>query len=104
MKKNSMQTLIQAFRWCLVGLAFAIVGRLHAEPPAFRLAQWLRPLPRHSVLSEPGYYVWGASPIQDGGQYHLFYSRWSTNTYAWGDGWLFTSEICHAVAATPDER
>jgi len=39
--------------------------------------------------------------IEDGGQYHMFYERWPTNTYAFGDGWLFNAEIAHAVADAP---
>jgi hypothetical protein len=31
----------------------------------------------------------------------MFYSRWPTNTWAFGDGWLFASEIAHAVADNP---
>jgi hypothetical protein len=92
----------RAARWLLSVLLFTAAGSLHAQPASFQIGQWIRPVPRHSVLAEPGYYVWGASPIQDGGQYHLFYSRWPTNTYSFGDGWLFGSEICHAVASTPD--
>jgi hypothetical protein len=53
------------------------------------------------VLAEPGYYVWCGSVIEDGGMYHVFYSRWPTNTYSFGDGWLFNSEIAHAVADNP---
>jgi hypothetical protein len=53
------------------------------------------------VLAEPGYYVWGGSVVKDQGQYHIFYSRWTTNTWAFGDGWLFASEIAHAVADNP---
>jgi hypothetical protein len=77
-------------------------GTLAAQNPPFLLSQWTRPVPRHSVLAEPGYYVWGGSVIEDGGQYHMFYERWPTNTYAFGDGWLFNAEIAHAVADTPD--
>jgi hypothetical protein len=40
--------------------------------------------------------------IEDGGQYHVFYERWATNNYAFGDGWLFNAEIAHAVADYPD--
>jgi len=85
----------------LCGLAF-IMAATPARSEEFLLSRWLQPVPRHSVLAEPGYYVWGGSVIEDGGQYHMFYARWPTNTYSFADGWLFNSEICHAVAATPD--
>jgi hypothetical protein len=83
-----------------LGICLSLGLELQAAP--FQLSQWLGPVPRHSVLAEPGYYVWGGSVIQDGGQYHMFYERWPTNTYAFGDGWLFNAEIAHAVANTPD--
>ena len=37
----------------------------------------------------------------DQGKYHMFYSRWRTNNHSFGDGWLFGSEIAHAVADSP---
>src|SRR5262249_51465081 len=67
----------------------------------FQPSRWLQPVPRHSVLSEPGYYVWGGSVVEDGGQYRMFYERWPTNGYSFGDGWLFNAEIAHAVADNP---
>lgn len=78
-----------------------LTGNLGATPAPFQVAQWLRPVPRHSVLAEPGYYVWGGSVVKDQGQYHIFYSRWTTNAGAFADGWLFASEIAHAVANDP---
>jgi autotransporter-associated beta strand protein len=76
-------------------------GSASAQTPTnFLFSQWIQPVPFHSVLSDPGYFVWCGSPIADGGQYHLFYSRWPTN--ATFSGWVTNSEICHAVAATPD--
>jgi hypothetical protein len=76
-------------------------AKLVAEPTPFSLATWAKPVPRHSVLAEDGYYVWGGSVVEDGGKYHMFYSRWPTSPWTFGDGWLFASEICHAVADTP---
>jgi hypothetical protein len=64
----------------------------------FLLSRWIQPVPRYSVLTNVGYYVWGGSVVEDAGRYHMFYSRWSTNDYAWADGWLFNSEIGHAVS------
>jgi hypothetical protein len=89
-------------RSCLLGLLFAHAGAAPAQTTNFLLSQWLGQVPRHSVLAEPGYYVWGGCVVQDGGKYHMFYERWPTNTYAFGDGWLFNAEVAHAVADTPD--
>jgi hypothetical protein len=84
-------------------VAFTFLTSLVSTSAAdeFLLSRWVQPVPRHSVLAEPGYYVWGGSVIEDGGQYHMFYERWPTNTYAFGDGWLFNAEIAHAVADNP---
>src|SRR5262250_649258 len=89
-------------RYYFWSVALLCVGDLSAQTTPFQLSQWLAPVPRHSVLAEPGYYVWGGSVIEDGGQYHMFYERWATNNYAFGDGWLFNAEIAHAVADYPD--
>jgi hypothetical protein len=72
-----------------------------APPEPFRLATWVQPVPRHAVLVETGYHVWCGSVIEDQGRYHMFYSRWPVSPWAFGDGWLFASEICHAVADQP---
>jgi hypothetical protein len=80
-------------------LAAALFEAVHAQD--FLPSRWIQPVPRSSVLTNPGYYVWGGSVVEDQGQYHMFYERWSTNTYAFGDGWLFAAEICHAVATDP---
>jgi hypothetical protein len=91
------------FGFRISGLLCALVCTLAAtaQPPPFQLSQWLGAVRRQSVLAEPGYYVWGGSVLEDGGQYHMFYERWSTNSYAFGDGWLFNAEIAHAVADNP---
>jgi len=72
-----------------------------APPEPFQLASWVRPVPRHAILAETGYHVWCGSVIEDQGRYHMFYSRWPVSPWAFGDGWLFASEICHAVADHP---
>lgn len=87
-------------RLCFV-LSVAAGTTLAAQQP-FVLSQWVRPVPQHSVLAEPGYHVWCGSVLADGGSYHMFYSRWPVAPLPFADGWLFDSEICHAVAATPD--
>jgi|GEM_PF-853658 len=86
-----------------ISIPLVLLGSARATDPApFQLGAWARPVPRHSVLAEPGYYVWGGSVVEEDGRYHMFYSRWPTSPWSFGDGWLFGSEICHAVADTPD--
>lgn len=90
-----------AAAWRRVVPLLLLGASLAAQDP-FLLGSWIRPVPMHSKLSEPGYYVWCGSVVEDAGQYHMFYARWHTSPWTFGDGWLFDSEICHAVANTPD--
>ena len=90
--------------WCLRAFVGLVLWLTTAPAPAieeFRLSRWIQPVPRHSVLTEQGYYVWGGSVVEERGRWHMFYSRWPTNTHSFADGWLFESEICHAVADSP---
>lgn len=61
----------------------------------------LRPVGR--ALEMEGYYVWCNSPIfGPDGKVHLFFSRWVASKGM--GGWLNGSEICHAVADTPESE
>jgi hypothetical protein len=54
------------------------------------------------VLNEPGYDIWGSSPIRDeGGKIHLFSSRWPSSI-KFSDGWRFESEIAHYISDKPE--
>jgi len=54
------------------------------------------------AVEEPGYTVWGSSPIQDeGGQTHLFVARWP-GEFKVDPGWRSHSEIAHYVAPSPE--
>ncbi len=54
------------------------------------------------AVEEPGYMVWGSSPIQDEkGQTHLFLARWPAE-YKVDPGWRSHSEIAHYVAPSPE--
>src|SRR5262245_6743303 len=81
-------------------IAVSVAANAAAQAP-FDLARWIQPVPASSVLAEPGYYVWCGTVVEDNGSYHMFYSRWPTSPLSFGDGWLFDSEICHAVASSP---
>lgn len=54
------------------------------------------------AVEEPGYTVWGTSPIQDEkGQTHLFVARWPGELKV-DPGWRSHSEIAHYVGPSPE--
>ncbi|MCM4155771.1 hypothetical protein [Gramella sp. AN32] len=54
------------------------------------------------AVNEPGYDVWGSSPIRDKeGNVHLFSARWSSET-PFKTAWRYNSEIAHYVAKKPE--
>lgn len=56
---------------------------------------------RGIAVEEPGYHLWGASPIWgEDGKVHLFIARWKTE-YAFDPGWRSHSEIAHYTSDTP---
>lgn len=89
------------WRWARVAVFLSGAAAFMARADDFLLSQWIQPVPRYSVLTNAGYYVWGGSVVQDGGQYHMFYSRWPTNNPNGFSGWVTDSEIAHAVATNP---
>lgn len=80
----------------LPGLAF---GNSNDHISAF--AKKLKPVGR--ALEMDGYYVWCNSPIEGAdGRIHVFFSRWIASKKM--GGWINGSEICHAVADTPESE
>ncbi len=75
-------------------------GNKRVTEPIDDFAKLLRAVPEYSVLSEEGYFVWGASAVKgNDGLYHLYYSRWKS---AFGfNAWVTHSEIAHAIAKKP---
>lgn len=64
-------------------------------------AKKLKPVGR--MLEMEGYYVWCNSPIEGpDGKIHVFFSRWVEKKKM--GGWINGSEICHAVADTPESE
>lgn len=54
------------------------------------------------AINEPGYDVWGSSPIRDNnGNIHLFSARWLGNI-AFTTAWRYNSEIAHYVGEKPE--
>ncbi|MDT3403706.1 glycoside hydrolase family protein [Mucilaginibacter terrae] len=73
--------------------AFAVDGK------ESDFAKHLKPVGRR--LEMEGYYVWCNSPIEGpDGRIHMYFSRW-TDKKKMG-GWINGSEICHAVADSPE--
>lgn len=64
-------------------------------------AKKLKPVGRR--LEMEGYYVWCNSPIEGpDGRIHLFFSRWKDSKKM--GGWINGSEICHAIADSPESE
>ena len=54
------------------------------------------------AIDEPGYHVWGSSPIMgNDGRVHLFSARWKISA-SFDPGWRSHSEIAHYVADSPE--
>ncbi len=54
------------------------------------------------AVSEPGYTVWGSSPIVgDDGKIHLFVARWPAELKV-DPGWRSHSEIAHYIGESPE--
>lgn len=54
------------------------------------------------AVSEPGYTIWGTSPIfDDKGKVHLFVARWPAELKV-DPGWRSHSEIAHYVGKSPE--
>ncbi|MCG9792293.1 glycoside hydrolase family protein [Flavobacterium algicola] len=54
------------------------------------------------AVNEPGYDIWGSSPIRDEeGNIHLFCARWPSDT-PFKTAWRYKSEIAHYTANNPE--
>ena len=54
------------------------------------------------AVNEPGYDIWGSSPIRDDkGNVHLFSARWSSET-PFKKAWRYNSDIAHYVSKKPE--
>jgi len=53
------------------------------------------------AVDEPGYTIWGTSPIMDNdGKVHLFVARWKGTTVE--PGWRSHSEVAHYIGSNPE--
>ncbi|WP_171906723.1 NEW3 domain-containing protein [Jiangella alba] len=71
--------------------------RLKVPESAFsRRLEWVGP-----VVYDPGYTLWGASPVvDDEGRFHLFIARWPERNV--DPAWRRSSEIAHYFADSPE--
>lgn len=64
------------------------------------LAEQIDPVPSTACLSDPDWFIWGASMVRDPeGLCHLFYSRWPKECGF--NAWVTHSEIAHAASDNP---
>ena len=76
-----------------------VAGRLPAASRASLQDNQARPC----MFADPGFYQWGGTPILgDDGLYHIFYDRWPRGNPRGMFGWLYITEIAHAVSAKPE--
>lgn len=95
-----------------IGSLLALVSVSASEPEAPGIAGKLPSDSRQSlvdhqarphVFADPDFYHWGGTPIPgDDGLYHMFYDRWPKNNPRGMYGWLYITEIAHAVSEKPE--
>jgi len=75
-----------------------------ADPDQGKVSDFAKKLkPVGRALEMDGYYIWCNSPIYGpDGKVHVFFSRWVAKKKM--SGWINGSEICHAVADTPESE
>jgi hypothetical protein len=68
-----------------------------------QLSYWANRLEYVGIaVEEPGYHVWGSSPIEGpGGKIHLFVARWPVSAN-FTPGWHTHCEIAHYIGAQPE--
>lgn len=85
-----------------VGIMALFLGKnnmVHAQNSAFSIEKVL-PAPIEGSFQMEGYWVWGASVVEDGGMYHMYVTR-VPEKYKFHPGWMVAGEIVHAVSENP---
>ena len=68
--------------------------------PDLNFAELILPVPLEARFSDPEYYIWCGSTVEDeAGKWHLYYSRWPRRFGF--QAWVTHSEIAHAVGESP---
>lgn len=85
-----------------VGIMALLLGKnnmVHAQNSAFSIEKVL-PAPIEGSFQMEGYWVWGASVVEDGGMYHMYVTR-VPERYKFHPGWMIAGEIVHTVSENP---
>ena len=92
-----------AFLMCATTLLTAAEKRQEPTPNDLRESALCKSLEYAGVaVDEPGYHIWGTSPIMDdAGKVHLFVARFP-NTKPFDDSWRQDYEIAHYIGDTPE--
>lgn len=84
---------------CLFGCVFHGQNDIYAQSDSTFAEHWKY---IGIAVQEPGYTIWGTSPIVDNnGKVHLFTARWPKQ-YGVDPGWRTHSEIAHYVGDNPE--
>ena len=82
--------------FCLL-VCFSILSKVQAQTAFAQSWEYVG-----IAVEEPGYTIWGSSPIiDDAGNVHLFVARWPAKLKV-NPGWRSHSEIAHYVADNPE--
>ena len=82
-------------------ILFCLCGcLLYGQKSRFSMEKML-PAPVEGSFQMDGYWVWGASVIEDGGMYHMYVTR-VPKKYKFHPGWMIAGEIVHAVSERPE--
>lgn len=93
-------TLIAAGLFCISPL---IAGPVAGVLPVGSKASLTDKAARPYVLADKDRYVWGSSVVKgEDGKYHLYYDRWARDNPRGMYGWLYDTEIAHAVSDRPE--
>ena len=88
---------------CLTATACAVASPVAGVLPVASKASLTDKVPRPFVFGDKDRYVWGASVVKgDDGNYHFYYDRWARDNPRGMYGWLYDTEIAHAVARRPE--
>ena len=98
LKKDTVHYNSQGQQQLGVAFANAMMSQLRQTPEALADDWQLRGI----AINEPGYHVWGSSPIMDEtGRVHLFAARWPVAA-SFVPGWHTACEIAHYIGAGPE--
>jgi hypothetical protein len=81
-------------------LLCCMIHTSYGQQSRFSMEKML-PAPMEGSFQMDGYWVWGASVVEDGGMYHMYVTR-VPKSYKFHPGWMIAGEIVHAVSERPE--